>query len=821
MEHLEDPLEKYYLTESDRRWFENKDRLLLEEESDTEKLLRQILSNKVNIRQLREIFPEADKKDLEYMVELINSNTRYSTKKRKLTKFIEDTFDEYFEEYYANDDIHSDIACSAFFSSDDANPTIICDDYLGEIGIMSVMEWKRAADEIFDERYNKDRSQDKSTYIDWFDPEHYDSTEDAIEAAIHMAQKAQKKNLSFGPTFPEPRTYIPLKPKDVDVKDDIIPDQDIVKKINDAGYEIENYKTGIAKQKNGTRKIKIGKLLKDSPRLKKKFDERMKGQKIKQNKLSMVFTYNPRDIATMSTGRGWTSCADLGEGGVAAEQIPNKIKFGGMVVYLINQRDKEIKHPIARIAIRRFIDKDNGSFILLPEKICYGAAVEGFEEQVRQVLEDNNKTTTKTKMAIVKDAEGGYSDTGYSPHATLLTHQGKLFKKYKPKERKQILLNIDPKYFKDMSDEKVQKILITINKENIRSPKEIVETIIHLDREKTLSKYHLDFLLSVNLKSLLDFEESEEKDQALERFIDHLFKVRPKKMKTLFTTTQYEKIFTSAGASKKFIDLIEKHVDKIKLTPSIADQLIFTEMKNTVSNLNLINSRVLDKKLQEIKNIYNDPDLDKTSIDIPIFGNDWWPKEIDSKGLNNLSTIIKELKSFDSFDLKQDFLTSTAEIILEKLNYEGKKELMYNKKYSSLKRLIQSKLNLARNIYEQQRFENFIDSNKDGFKKASDAKNFFTILYTIKLYYQSKKRNAKQDVMNQLETLEQKIQVKKKSKLKSFFDILRKYLKSDETLPANGDIKELWKKMQQRRTQNESDDFTNNLKKFSVLLEGF
>jgi hypothetical protein len=156
--------------------------------------------------------------------------------------------------------------------------------------------------------------------------------------------------------------------------------------------------------------MRIGRMLKD-PKLKKMFDERLKGGVTSSDKLSIVFSHNPRDIATMSTNRGWTSCADLAKGGPAAEQLHEKVQAGGMVAYLINSNDKNIERPIARIAIRRFLSISDGSFILLPEWTCYGAKVDEFEDTVEAILNKSNEQTSKDTLGIFKDAEGGYSDT--------------------------------------------------------------------------------------------------------------------------------------------------------------------------------------------------------------------------------------------------------------------------------------------------------------------------------------------------------------------------------------------------------------------------
>ncbi len=242
--------------------------------------------------------------------------------------------------------------------------------------------------------------------------------EELVQKVLKQTKGLRNNDLSFGPLFPEERTYFPVN---VNVDEELIEKMGVPREISEylasKDLDVEDYRQGLAfSKKNPSRKIRIGKVLKGQAQLKKVFDKRLAGEIKKPKKLLAVFTYNPRDIATMSTGRGWTSCADLdpnGEygAGVASKQIPDKIIQGGMVAYLINEDDKDIERPIARISIRRLVSLNDGSFILLPENICYGAQVDEFTEVVSEVLEKSNEQTSDDEFGIFKDAEGGYSDT--------------------------------------------------------------------------------------------------------------------------------------------------------------------------------------------------------------------------------------------------------------------------------------------------------------------------------------------------------------------------------------------------------------------------
>ncbi len=242
--------------------------------------------------------------------------------------------------------------------------------------------------------------------------------EELVQKVLKQTKGLRNNDLSFGPLFPEERTYFPVS---VNVDEELIEKMGVPREISEylasKELDVEDYRQGLAfSKKNPSRKIRIGKVLTGQAQLKKMFDKRLAGEIKKPKKLLAVFTYNPRDIATMSTGRGWSSCANLDPKskygrGEAADQIPDKIIQGGMVAYLINEDDKDIERPIARISIRRLVSLNDGSFILLPENICYGAQVDEFTEVVSEVLEKSNEQTSDDEFGIFKDAEGGYSDT--------------------------------------------------------------------------------------------------------------------------------------------------------------------------------------------------------------------------------------------------------------------------------------------------------------------------------------------------------------------------------------------------------------------------
>jgi len=183
------------------------------------------------------------------------------------------------------------------------------------------------------------------------------------------------------------RLYIPFETFEIEVP------TSIETFLNDNNYSVEDYKEGLAKNKNG-RLIKIGKLLKDHERLLKTFNESRSSVK---QELAIVISRHPYDLAGMASGRHWenTSCMGLTKGN--SEYIYRDIENGTLVAYVIRKNDLNIKHPISRILIKQFIDLENmDNKILYPEKTMYGEKIKGFRETLIEWLNTFQKISNST-----------------------------------------------------------------------------------------------------------------------------------------------------------------------------------------------------------------------------------------------------------------------------------------------------------------------------------------------------------------------------------------------------------------------------------------
>lgn len=244
------------------------------------------------------------------------------------------------------------------------------------------------------------------------------------KAKTNQFAAKRKKTLSFGPMFTEQRTYFPLQTKQLPVLET---PKEFLQILDKADYYCPDFRSKYVFRKSDKLKQKpvklmnvIQKELKNNPtklkELKKKFDQRLSTSR-KENITCMIcITHNPYDVAGMSTDRNWTSCMNL-DGGAYKQTALKQVQYGGMCAYLIKEDDKEIKQPIARIAIKRFVGElKTKAFIFQAQPVIYGdkeyAAELNFDKQVDQILEQSNKQTLNNQVFFRRKDGGSYSDSG-------------------------------------------------------------------------------------------------------------------------------------------------------------------------------------------------------------------------------------------------------------------------------------------------------------------------------------------------------------------------------------------------------------------------
>jgi len=189
-------------------------------------------------------------------------------------------------------------------------------------------------------------------------------------------------------------------------------EEEIERHLATLGYAItdrEQYIAGKAKNNKGMKNI--GGLLVDKPSLKKAFDEdsirkATKGKdakKISTEKLKIIISRHPHDIATMSTDREWKSCMTLAhtnkfndekhDDGDFAYKLDHDILNHTLVAYLVTEHDTNIQAPLSRLAIKAYFNKAGHLAFPTIAKKHYGFVPEhkSFYDQVLRILKEFNE----------------------------------------------------------------------------------------------------------------------------------------------------------------------------------------------------------------------------------------------------------------------------------------------------------------------------------------------------------------------------------------------------------------------------------------------
>lgn len=207
------------------------------------------------------------------------------------------------------------------------------------------------------------------------------------------------------------RIYLPL---DNEAESFVPAPQEIARTISELGWTVEDYRAGIAVDKSGKRRMRIGRLLTKHPHLLKLFNED-KTRAAYRGKFIICISRHPYDIAGASTDRGWTSCMNLVDG-ENRHYIADEIKIGSLIAYLIEEHDTNIKRPTARTMIKPFYkddDKEQLHPLLIADPAVYGTNVKGFVRTVQRWLDKN--LNHKRTEGIYRIHDSSYED-GYGAH---------------------------------------------------------------------------------------------------------------------------------------------------------------------------------------------------------------------------------------------------------------------------------------------------------------------------------------------------------------------------------------------------------------------
>lgn len=218
--------------------------------------------------------------------------------------------------------------------------------------------------------------------------------------------------------------YDEPRPAAVDLSKHIIPEdkrhidipitqntkQQVLDHLEKHGYDREHadkfYDSGFTKDKHD-RAVSIGSVLKNPKtsapeRLAKDFDNDSRKFNPTNDTHRIILSRDPEHVAECSTNKGWSSCAKLTPsgnptsygGGQAAKEIPNHIKVGTHVAYLLNKKKSgettpDMNDAEARVLLHPYHTYDSEGevthSVLMPEKTPYAKQGRRFSNFTRSV----------------------------------------------------------------------------------------------------------------------------------------------------------------------------------------------------------------------------------------------------------------------------------------------------------------------------------------------------------------------------------------------------------------------------------------------------
>jgi hypothetical protein len=216
-----------------------------------------------------------------------------------------------------------------------------------------------------------------------------------------------------------------------DGSEPVQPSAKVMDYLRQAGIEVMDYKSGLAKKVGDKNIMRIGKLfnkLNTPVDIRKEYENdpaRATANKPVSD-LKIIITRNPYDVAGMSTDREWRSCMNMVDG-MYRSKLEYDIKHGTHVAYLVSQNDLEIKNPLARIALKPFVETDTAKAIadrhtiLVPENRMYTRATPptAFQYTVNKWA----KTHFPAKDDVIYGiSDELYNDSGRSMYASPTTY---------------------------------------------------------------------------------------------------------------------------------------------------------------------------------------------------------------------------------------------------------------------------------------------------------------------------------------------------------------------------------------------------------------
>jgi hypothetical protein len=157
-------------------------------------------------------------------------------------------------------------------------------------------------------------------------------------------------------------------------------------------YKMTDYVGGYCQRSDDKNVYKIGKIIAENEYISEHFRECPFRQKVK-----LVISRHPYDIACASWGQDWDSCLNF-EDGMSGEELENSISSNMLLIaYTVPISKKGNKKPLGRVLVVPYINRKTGLFHLYPAVTTYGIFHDKYREDLIKWLDDNynNRMTHK------------------------------------------------------------------------------------------------------------------------------------------------------------------------------------------------------------------------------------------------------------------------------------------------------------------------------------------------------------------------------------------------------------------------------------------
>ena len=229
----------------------------------------------------------------------------------------------------------------------------------------------------------------------------------------------------------------------VEIKNTTKPHPDVLAHLHAHGWttDDEQYHSGMAskqitvgnpekgipyQQKTVTKSI--GSIMKDTtahPHIRKAFENDPTRTGSSSSKYDIILSNHPHDVYGMSTGRGWTSCAQMrkknletgetnkGYDGPASRKMESEIENHTHVAYLVPRGGDVDTQAIARLTFKKHSAVGDRHQTLIPESTIYGSAPSG----AKQIIKHEVGKLFMTKPGLVyKKHPDVYDDSNQPLH---------------------------------------------------------------------------------------------------------------------------------------------------------------------------------------------------------------------------------------------------------------------------------------------------------------------------------------------------------------------------------------------------------------------